>query len=162
MITFILPGYSIKNKEWLEKTAENVKLEGQIRPVYWDHWDDSSQKFNAEEKADLIVRHTKGDQLNIVAKSIGTLVAALIIEKVPDQINRVILCGIPVNDLKSEEMETIKKAIHSLGDKIMVLQNDADPHGTFDQVKDFGNVTSKPADNHEYLYSEDFQNFLII
>lgn len=160
MITFILPGFSIKNKEWVEETASSIKPEGQIRPVYWDHWDDSSQKFNAEEKADLIVRHSKGDQLNIVAKSIGTLVASLIIEKVPEQINRVILCGIPVNDLKSDEIEIIKKAIHSLGDKIIILQNDADPHGTFDQVKNFGNVTSKPAGNHEYLYIEDFQEFL--
>ncbi len=161
MITFILPGYSVKNKEWADETAKNIKLDGQIRPVYWDHWTDDSQKFDAQEKADLIVRHAKGEKMNIVAKSIGTLVAALIIEKAANQVNKVILCGIPVNDLKAEKVEIIKKAISSLGKNVLIIQNDKDPHGTFDQVKDFGKVISKSADDHEYLYNEDLQRFLV-
>jgi len=160
MVTFILPGYSIKNKEWLEETAKNVKLDGQIRPVYWDHWDDPDQKFNAKEKAGLIERHSKGEQINIIAKSIGTLVAAEIISKLPNQINKVILCGIPVNDLNEREIEIIKKAASSLGENVLIIQNDEDPHGAFNQIKNFGNTISKTSNNHEYLYFEDFQKFL--
>ena len=143
----------------IKETAKNIKLDGQIRPIYWDHWDDDSQKFDVKEKADLIERHSKGEKINIIAKSIGTLVASLIIEKIPNQINKVVFCGIPVNDLKTEEIETIKRSISSLGDKALIIQNDKDPHGIFDQVKSFGKVISKPADNHDYPYYEEFQNF---
>lgn len=160
MVTFILPGFSPKNKEWLEEAAKSIQIDGQIRPVYWDHWDDESQKFDAKEKADLIERHSKGDKINIVAKSIGTLVASMVIEKIPEQINKVVLCGIPVNDLNSEEIELIKKSINSLGSRIIVFQNDKDHHGTFGQVKDFGTVISKPADNHDYPYYEEIEKFL--
>ncbi|MEK7550742.1 MAG: hypothetical protein AAB535_03080 [Patescibacteria group bacterium] len=90
MITLILPGYSSNNKTWAQEVAEGLTLEGQIRPIFWEHWDDPTQKFNASEKANLLIKHSKGDKINIMAKSIGTLVAAYIIEKIPKQINKVI------------------------------------------------------------------------
>lgn len=158
MITFILPGYSPKNKEWLEKTTESLKnLPGFIRPISWDHWSDPDQKFNAMEKAELIARHTKGDSINIVAKSIGTLVASYIIEKIPNQINKVILCGIPLNDINDTEKESIKKAVLSMDrEKVVCIQNRGDPHGTYSQVVDLFEdqieIVSKPREDHDYPY----------
>lgn len=165
MITFILPGYSAKNKEWLEKCAMSITPEGYVRPIFWDHWDDPSQKFDAKEKADLISRHSKGDKINIIAKSIGTYVAALIIDQIPDQINKVIICGIPINDIDGKRKETFKKAIESLdNEKIICFQNENDPHGSYQEVKTFLSdevkIISKDRSDHDYPFFEEFKNYL--
>src|SRR3989338_7613047 len=111
MITLILPGYSAHNKSCAEDTADSLKIEGQIRPVFWDHWTDETQKFDPKEKAILAAKHSRGDKVNIIAKSIGTLVAAHIANEIPNQINKIILCGIPISDnwLKKGNIELISQ-----------------------------------------------------
>lgn len=162
MQTLILPGYSASNKEWVDETAKSLKVEGTtnstgvIRPFYWMHWTDENSKFDVQEKAELIAKHLRGEKANIVAKSIGTLIASILIKINPEQINKVIFCGIPVKDVSSDELELIRSACQSLGDKITIIQNSNDPHGTFDEVKDFGNVIQKDNDTHDYFYFEDF------
>jgi predicted alpha/beta-hydrolase family hydrolase len=165
MITYILPGFSLKNKEWLEECAMSLKVEGTIRPIFWEHWDDSEAKFDKKEKATLLSRHSKGDKINIIAKSIGSLVASYIIEQVPHQINKVIICGIPINDIGESEKETIKKALESLGvEKLICFQNGGDPHGNFDQIRAFLpekiKVVSKERSDHHYPYYTEFNGFL--
>ncbi len=160
MITFILPGYSIHNKEWAEDVAKNLKVEGEIRPIFWDHWTDDTQKFDPKEKADLISRHTKGATINIIAKSLGCLVAAHVAENIPGQINKIILCGIPVTDLKEDGAELISKVPNK---NLIVFQNNKDPHGNCGKVKElFSNfkIIEKDASDHNYPYFEEFNNFL--
>lgn len=165
MITFILPGFSVDNKLWLEKCAESIETKGYTRPIYWDHWDDPDQKFDAKEKADLISRHSKGDKINIIAKSIGSLVAAYIIEQIPTQINKVVICGIPLNDIKESEKESIKKALEGLDSKKLIcFQNADDPHGSYQEVKDFlpetVEIVSKDRNDHDYPYYSEFEDHL--
>jgi len=176
MITFILPGYSLKNKEWLEKTSNELKIDGIIRPIFWDHWEDPEEKFNVIEKANLVIKianryetnpHEAGATpgVNIIAKSVGSLVASYAIEKEFDQVNRVIFCGIPMNDLNDEEKATIKKVLVSISpEKIICFQNENDPHGSFAQVSEFLPVgiklINKPRSDHEYPYYDEFQKFL--
>ncbi|MFZ3301787.1 MAG: hypothetical protein WA152_03690 [Microgenomates group bacterium] len=157
MQTLILPGYSASNKEWVDETAKNLKVEGTIRPFYWMHWTDENSKFDVQEKADLIAKHLRGEKANIIAKSIGTLVASLAIKTISDQINKVIFCGIPLNDISKEELEIIKSVAKSLGDKIIIIQNSNDPHGTFNEIKDFGIVIEKEGNTHNYPYFEEFK-----
>ncbi|NMC99471.1 MAG: hypothetical protein GYA62_07110 [Bacteroidales bacterium] len=165
MNTFILPGYSSSNKEWLEQCSTSISVDGFIRPVYWDHWKDEKEIFDAKEKANLIARHSKGDKVNIIAKSIGTIVASLVINQIPDQINKVIFCGIPLNDINSLEKKIILDSIAKIDKaKIICLQNNKDPHGDESQVKDFLSdsieIKIKEADNHSYNYFKDFNDFL--
>ena len=91
MVTFVLPGYSAKNKEWAEEMAERLKLDGQIRPIYWDHWENPEKLFKPKEKARLIAGLAVKNRVNIIAKSVGTLVAAYVVGSIPEQINKVIL-----------------------------------------------------------------------
>ena len=166
MITFILPGYSPRNKDWADDVAKNLKLEGQIRPIYWDHWEDDAQSFKPKEKKDLIVRHSKGDSINIVAKSVGTLVAALIVKEVPDQVKKVILCGIPT--VSDERMKITRDAFATFpSEKVIVFQNQKDPFATDAEVVAFMKkvnpkikVISKERGDHHYPYYEDFNDFL--
>lgn len=166
MITFILPGYSPRNKEWADEVARNLKLEGQVRPVYWDHWEDESQTFKPKEKAELITRHLKGDNINIIAKSVGTLVAALIAKEIPEKIEKIILCGIPT--VSEERLKISKEAFSSFpSERIIVFQNQKDPFTTDSEVIEFMKkvnpkiiVNSMPRGDHHYPYYEEFQNFL--
>ena len=165
MQTVILPGHSSKNKEWADLTAANLKIDGQIRPIFWDHWIDPEQLFYPKEKATIISKHARGDTMNIIGHSVGTLVASYIISEVSNQINKVILCGIPLYDLSSEEKEDIKKAISSLPkEKLICFQNINDPHATFAEVKSFLpegiNLVQKESSDHNYPYFEDFNNYL--
>jgi pimeloyl-ACP methyl ester carboxylesterase len=156
MQTLILPGYSASNKEWVDETAKSLKVEGTIRPFYWMHWTDENSKFDVQEKAELIAKHLRGEKANIVAKSIGTLVASILIKINPEQINKVIFCGIPVKDVSNDELELIRSVCQTLGDKITIIQNSNDPHGTFDEVKDFGNVIMTDRDDHNYPFVDKF------
>lgn len=161
MQTLILPGYSSENKAWVDETAKNLKTDSIIRPFYWMHWTDQSNIFKADEKALLISKHLRGETVNIIAKSISTLVTALIYNLAPQQINKVILCGIPLNDITPEELNLIKKFCQVMDENILILQNMDDPHGKFEQVKDFGNVKLKIASDHNYPYFDEFNKFLV-
>ncbi|HCR35733.1 hypothetical protein A2130_02940 [Candidatus Woesebacteria bacterium GWC2_33_12] len=86
MQTLILPGYSAKNKVWVDETAKNLKFDGIIRPFYWAHWTDDTKKFDANEKANLIIKHLHGEKADIIAKDEGLEIANIIKSEIPDQI----------------------------------------------------------------------------
>jgi predicted alpha/beta hydrolase family esterase len=168
MVTIILPGGSAHNKEWLEETAQKIQVEGEIRPIYWDHWTDSAKEFDAKEKARLIDDVVGMRSVDIIAKSIGILVAAHIVLKSPEKIRKVIINGVPLNDIGEEERETIKSALKLIApDSIICFQNAEDPHASFEQAKKLFSeinpeirVISKDKDDHEYFYIDEFREFL--
>lgn len=166
MQTVILPGYSEKNKEWVSECANALTIEGIIRPVSWDHWQDPEAVFDAKEKGWLVARHARSEEINIVAKSIGTLIASFVIDAIPTQVKKVILLGIPLKDLTSEDKTRFLKGISLISpDQIICFQNDSDPHGNYNEVRDFlpdkFNLVKKVASTHEYPYYEDFNKFLL-
>ncbi len=169
MVTIILPGYSVKNKEWLEETAEKINSSNEIMPIYWDHWVDTGNKFNPEAKAQLISGVVGMRISDIIAKSIGTLVAAYLIQQSPEKINKVILNGICLNDLGEDDKEIIKAALKLIPpENIICYQNEDDPHGNLEQAKNFLSgidseivIISKDRDDHEYPYFEEFHDFLL-
>jgi len=169
MVTIIIPGFSDHNKEWLETTAKSVKTDGEIRPIYWGHWTDPNIKFDPMEKAQLLDGVSGKRVVDIVAKSLGTLVASYLIEKSPEKVRKVIFCGIPLNDIGDEEKETIKAALRKISpENIICFQNDEDPHGGTDMLKgflsEFGNdiqIVLKARDDHEYFYQDEFNKFLL-
>jgi len=169
MVTLILPGYSVNNKEWLEETAQKINADGEIRAIYWDHWEEPTKKFIASEKARILDDITGMRVTDIVAKSIGTLVSAYIIQKEPRKIRKVILNGTCLNDLDENDKEVMRDAFRLIPpENIICYQNDADPHGSFEQAKKFFSdidpkitVISKNRDDHEYFYQDEFKNFLL-
>ena len=165
----VLPGGSIKTKEWLEETANRIGVEGEIRPIYWGHWSDPDIKFDKVEKAKLLDNVAGLRVVDIIAKSIGTFVGGLMIQRSPEKIHKVILNGICLNDLSGEEKETLKSALKLVPpENIICFQNDEDPHGDYEQAKKFLSdvnskivVISKPRNDHEYPYWDEFRKFLL-
>lgn len=160
MQTLILPGYSKENREWVDEVASSLKTEDTVRPFHWSHWDDENSKFDAKQKAELIAKHIRGDKVNIIAKSLGTLVVAYLWQIIPNQIEKVVFCGVPLKDVTSDELETVKRCISQMDKRIVVFQNVNDPHGSFEEVKDFGNVKIMNRDDHNYPFFDEFNGFL--
>lgn len=167
MVTLVLPGYSEKNRDWVIETANKLSLNHDARPVFWDHWISPKNKFIPEDKASYALDLVGDDSLNIVAKSIGTLVAAKIIKRSAHRVKKVILCGIPLNDLSPREKIEISDVIGSFPtEKILCFQNTGDPHGSYEEVKNFFakthskiNIIPKDGNDHEYSYSVEFDDF---
>lgn len=166
MKTVILPGYSPRNKDWAVEVAEKLNLPQEIRPVFWDHWSNPDKYLKPKEKSQDIIDIMQKDSANIIAKSVGTLVAAYTVEAIPQRINKVILCGIP--SVSAQRLEIFQKAFNNFpAEKVIVFQNTKDPFVSYQEVKDFmGKVNTKikvlekPAKTHDYSYFEDFQTFL--
>lgn len=166
MITFILPGFSSSNKIWVDGVAKKLNIDGEIRPVYWDHWTNPDNSLKPKAKAQDIVDIAMKEKINIIAKSVGTLTAAYVAGLVPNQINKIILCGIP--SVSGKRLSIYKETLGKIQpDKVAIFQNTADPFASFNEVKTFINklnskisVIEKPLRSHDYPYFEDFQKFL--
>jgi pimeloyl-ACP methyl ester carboxylesterase len=167
MITFILPGYSPKNKVWADEAVQNLKLGGKVEPIYWSHWENESKKFDDKQNANLIIRLAKEDRINLVAKSVGTLVATLIVKKIPERVNKIILCGIPT--VSDKRLKISREAFKDFPpENIIVFQNQNDPFATYVEVEDYMRkvnpkikVISKERSDHHYPYYQEFQEFIL-
>ncbi len=168
MNTEILPGFSLKNKDWAEGLQQFLSKYFSISVVYWPHWEtEAAQKNWKEIQARNIAQKYKGTELNVIAKSIGTLVLMTSLKEYDLKINKIILCGIPLNDLDENDKKYYEILKNISPESILIFQNETDNHGSFNQVRDFiGKIhpqiklVNKPRNDHEYPYDEDFLEFL--
>lgn len=162
--TLILPGFSLKNKDWSEDVQRHLNLGKNSEVIYWRHWQTGNNSdFHLDYESQQISHKVLNKNYNILAKSVGTLVAMKVIRHSPTLLNKLILCGIPINDLNDEDFEDYK-ILHEVNKyKVTVFQNSTDPHGSYEQLKQFlgkidenFKIIEKPRDDHDYPYFEDF------
>lgn len=106
MKTIILPGFSDTNREWARETKNALESSGHEAVIHeWKHWETQNKAdWNPDREANEVIdKHIKNDSVNILGKSLGTLVTVKIASKVSDKINKIILCGIPLYDIDEEE-----------------------------------------------------------
>lgn len=164
MKTIILPGYSPHNKEWADELKSSLKLDHEIIAHYWKHWQGGSMSLKYE--VEKILEETGGNNFNIIAKSVGTRVTAALLLKAKNQINKIILCGVP--SASSEMEESFRKVFTDFPAKnIIIFQNIKDPFKTYQKIKNFMakinpkiKVIEKERSDHQYPYPADFQKFL--
>lgn len=168
MKTIILPGYSLHNKEWAAEIAKNLELKTN-NPVIvhqWRHWK-SGGSLSLKYEIKKILEETADEKFNLIAKSVGTMVAMHLLPKIPEQIDKIILCGIP--SVSEERLGLFQEALVNFpSGKIVIFQNIQDPFASFQEVKEFIQkvnlgikVIEKPRSDHHYPYLEDFWKFLI-
>jgi pimeloyl-ACP methyl ester carboxylesterase len=165
MTTLILPGFSPHNQEWAESIKSSLNLGHEIIVHHWRHWTKGGGLALKYELA-KIQAEIAGEKINIIAKSVGTYVAAKIVATNPAQIGKIILCGIPST---SDVRENIYKQVFAdfPAKKIICFQNEKDPFASFEEVKKFMwginpqmAVIKKERSDHQYPYPQDFQDFL--
>lgn len=160
----ILPGFSLKNKDWAEQTQKDLRGQFPTEVVYWQHWTTGEPEPDwLQKEADRIKEIANGQQTNILAKSIATAIAGILTPIA----GKIILCGIPINDFLpgTEELYLPFKIFPA--ERVLCFQNYNDPHGSFAQAQQFLSTLNpaiklikKSRSDHEYLYSPDFLRFL--
>lgn len=196
-ITVILPGYSLRNRDWARQMEDAVESMADGNNLFvhgWKHWAmleaQSKAKAEAElmgltelgpellatiphipfipaQEADEVIKET-GDEpkINVIAKSVGTSVAMSLLAKIPERINKVILCGIPGVDKRNQKF--FRDSIGDFPiDRILCIQNERDYVVGYEKAKKFLNkvnpmiqIVKKPRADHKYPYPQDFYNFL--
>lgn len=165
--TLILPGFSIHNRVWAQDLKKFLSLGNSCEIINYHHWETGNpEDFHFEAEAEKISHKLINKKYNIIAKSIGTLIAMSVIRHSPTLLNKIILCGVPMKDLDDISLENYK-ILHEIPDnKLIIFQNSNDPHGSFNEVAQFlskfGNlrVVNKEASDHEYPYFIEFRRFL--
>ena len=164
----ILPGFSSKNNEWLNQTRESLSTQHEVHAITWPHWEtQNNEDFSVEKEAEKIKELVGNQSFHIVAKSVGTLVAMYLIKDLSFQVQKVTICGLPFEDLDDKDKDMYKNLGQISANQIIVFQNENDHHGSFLTVSSFLKtinnkiqVISKPRDDHEYPYFEEFEKFL--
>jgi predicted alpha/beta-hydrolase family hydrolase len=168
MQTLILPGFSDKNREWASAVQSSFGIK-QSAFISWQHWATGKASPDwAQQETSAIISKMAGQSYAIVAKSIGTYVAMLVLAAKLEKISHLILCGIPVNDFLPGNASAYRILQQFSATKCLVIQNEHDPHGSTTQVKDLLTpinpliqVISMPRSDHEYPYFQQFKSFLI-
>lgn len=167
MNTIVLPGYSSKNKEWLDELRQKADIKP-LDTIKWIHWDSESSDPNwIKSEVSKIISSYANQKVNVIAKSLGTLIAMNVLNQKIDIFNKIILCGIPINDFEFGDAEAYEILEKLPSSKIICIQNDNDPHGNLDQIRKLLNsvnpdiqLISKESADHNYPYYGDFRNFL--
>ncbi len=168
METLIFPGFSFKNKEWSDSTGRELNKSFPAKPIEWEHWQTGIARRNwIDMEVQKIIEKVGGKQINVIAKSIGTLVSMHLLKLKPNIVNRLILCGIPLNDI-SDSDKAIYGVIENFDlNSLLCIQNESDNHGSFSEAERFVHainpeikIISRPRSDHDYPYTEDFLGFL--
>lgn len=162
MRTIILPGYSIRNRDWAEELAAELD-EAEMHA--WPHWE-SGETLDAAKELAAIKKRIGHDRVNLLAKSIGCRMAAQIVLDRPAQIDKLILCGFPGTQV--EARADFAAALARLPvERILVVQNRRDPYAPFPDVQMMiqsihpgVQVIEGDREDHHYPFPEVFREFL--
>ena len=166
MKTIILPGYSTRNKDWAEEMKKKMDLDQEVLVHEWQHWTEGN--FSFKQELEKILEEIGEGKVNILAKSVGTRVAMLLFQKIPGQINKVVLCGIPTRGKAKDTVDLYTRGLSSLDPRqIICFQNISDPLAPFKDIETFVHsiekrikVVEKPRKDHHYPYPDDFRGFI--
>lgn len=165
MKTIILPGFSAHNLDWANEVAKN--LGGKDILVHnWLHWKNGKSNLNLKEEVNIIKDEVSDEKVNVIAKSVGTMVLAYLLKNNSINVGKIILCGIP--SVSEERKNLFMSGLSGIADEnIVVFQNSKDPFANYSDVKKFmDDVNSKikviemPRSDHNYPYFEEFKKLI--
>lgn len=169
----VLPAFSIKNREWareVESSAKRTHPELKTEVLEWKHWRSGNKDdWDVDHEVSRLNQLAVDPEVMIVAKSLGTLVAATYINKFHAQPIKIVLCGIPLADTTKEEQQEYVKFLkqHGNSEAVLIIQNRLDNHGTSEELKDFFvqnsvhfPITVRDRDDHHYPFYDLIINHL--
>jgi hypothetical protein len=164
MLNLYLPGFSAGNEEFLAKYTKKLrKLGYQVYGRRWDHWGAAEDtEFDAAAEAEKIWPVLRGFKQNmgVVAKSIGTLVAAKLIVQHKIDPQYLVLMGIPLKSDDQEQIAELIAAFKGLTCPITVINNAGDPVAGLATVEVIAKAIGakldvQPRDDHKYDYLDE-------
>jgi pimeloyl-ACP methyl ester carboxylesterase len=167
MKTLFLPGYSVTNKLWMEETITNLP-ELSFVPAYWEHWSSfTEQPFQYDLEIRKVISTLPNEPVNILSKSIGTVIALKLLATKKVNLSKLVLCGIPLHTVPEATFDLFRPLSALNANDILVIQNDKDPVAPSSEVVELISsinpdikIINKPDSTHTYRYSDDFAKFL--
>jgi len=171
MQTLFLSGFSDRNKDWMNSVIASLPSQ-EFVPTLYPHWgkeiefDSYLNNLNLDDYLTSVLPETN-PEINILAKSYGTLLASKLISSQKVKINKVVLCGIPEKLLSS--YSSIYQALATLAPtNLLIIQNEFDKYGPAKEISTkLGSlgintqIVEIPNDSsHDYNQLELFANFL--
>lgn len=158
MNALLLPGNSPRHREWVDRLYENLSPQFDSAEVqYYRHWQTGEKK--ADVGYEMVVAKDKAAKLGsyaIVAKSIGTVIAARGTAEGLLSPDKLVLLGVPING--GAPRDQFYQWLDHIGVPVVVVQNEHDTLGSFDDVKAAFDGSSEhitfvetPGDTHDYL-----------
>lgn len=158
MNALLLPGNSKRHAEWAQALNEAlVPYCDSVHTQQYRHWQTGEDR--ADVDYEIGVAQTKAKDLSpyvVIAKSIGTVIAAEGTANGALHPEKLILMGIPIKGGASTE--SFRAWLRETNIPITIIQNTSDPLGTFLEAKnafdDLGvhiSFAELPGDTHDYL-----------
>ncbi len=161
----ILAGNSIRNKDWAEELARNLKSAGTCYVQQYKHWQTGEKNIDSEYEIKQLVDYLKNKKDYIlVGKSAGALIIiGALVEKAVSPI-KCILMGVPF-DKDGPNALSLMEAIASLKVRVEFVQNKEDPYCSAEAIKKMleslrltnYSFTETEGNTHEYT---DYQTIL--
>ncbi len=162
MLTIVLPGRSPLNSKWLDEIEKEMGSELELYLHRWRAWENGVEfDFDLEIKQILEVIQEE-EKVNFIAKSIGTKVLSKLIPEVQTRVNKIILCGIPIDPFNYYKLLT-----DYTKENLLIIQNSKDPYVPYRAVSIYlklinskVNLVERNSNTHDYPYYEIFKNWL--
>lgn len=140
MKLILLPGNSKKNKEWAKNLAQTMKdLFEKVEVVEYRHWSTKEKVINLDyEASDLASRVKDDDEVVIMAKSAGTILAAKAIFEKKIDVSKCIFMGVPIRWSEGNGFD-VHKWFEKYSTPTLFLQNSNDPVMSYADLWDYAN-----------------------
>ena len=165
----VLPGFSLRNKEWAYELQTEMQPRGYNFQVFeWYHWQtDNSADFSVENEVKRLREVVDIDDFTIVAKSIGTLITCAFITLESRYAEQYVFFGIPIHDITRQYERKFFESAGPYLSNLTVIQNEFDNHGSYTEVEQFlaeyaiaANMIKTAGSDHNYPYYDQLQEVL--
>lgn len=159
MNLLILGGNSQRNKEWVHEINSFVKDIFEESFVHeYGHWETGLDALDFDLELESIT-HEATDMVNygVFAKSVGSLLSLTLISRGSLNPRFCVFAGVAIK-LAREEGIDIESLFSSISCPVIIIQNDKDPVGGFDeiirQVKGFDNIEVIETKGNDHSYND--------
>ncbi len=158
MNLLLLPGNSLRHAEWVEelKTALSAQF-GDIKTQHYRHWQTGEEFADIQHEINVAKKQEETlKPYTIIAKSIGSAIAARGVFEGLLHPEKLVLLGVPINGGVSAE--AFSEWLERITVSVVIAQNTSDPLGSFESVKTAFHhagsnlsFTELPGETHDYL-----------
>ncbi len=148
----LLPGNSKVNIPWLEDTKNVLDKTYNIKEIRYNHWE-SDLEINFDDELTKL-KNISSNMKNyfVVAKSIGSIITLLGINRNIIDPEAVVILGFPLNLIKKENYDVLPLIKDNI--KVLVIQQKNDILGKSEQVKkylpSYIDIIEIPGEDHFY------------
>jgi hypothetical protein len=167
MNILLLPGASVRNKEWIEELSKAYEpFYDEVRVLHYLHWNNKDLEFDLELEIHRLAKKVEGFIPYVVfAKSAGSVLACAAMANGILKPNMCLFAGLPLVMIQNHNLPLDKWLAESKCN-VTFIQNENDPLGLYEDVRYFVNKLSLNSthvykllgDTHDYKV-EDILNF---